>query len=108
MSDADYEQRLTSTGRNDRCPCDSGKKYKKCHLAEDQGKRSAALKAAEDKAEAKTAEDIENAENGDEESDKSDATGKKKRSVPRQKQQGGSKTQSSDAKAKNMPRRSAV
>ena len=29
--------RLTSTGRNDPCPCGSGKKYKKCHLAEDEG-----------------------------------------------------------------------
>jgi preprotein translocase subunit SecA len=31
MSSADYEVRLTSTGRNDACPCGSGKKYKKCH-----------------------------------------------------------------------------
>jgi hypothetical protein len=30
------------TGRNDPCPCGSGKKYKKCHLAQDQ----AALKPA--------------------------------------------------------------
>jgi tetratricopeptide (TPR) repeat protein len=29
--------RLASTGRNDACPCGSGKKYKKCHLAEDEG-----------------------------------------------------------------------
>ena len=30
-------KRLASTGRNDACPCGSGKKYKKCHLAEDEG-----------------------------------------------------------------------
>lgn len=30
-------ERLASTGRNDPCPCGSGKKYKKCHLAEDEG-----------------------------------------------------------------------
>jgi uncharacterized protein YecA (UPF0149 family) len=24
-------------GRNDPCPCGSGKKYKKCHLASDEG-----------------------------------------------------------------------
>jgi len=24
-------------GRNESCPCGSGKKYKKCHLWEDQG-----------------------------------------------------------------------
>ena len=29
--------RLAQTGRNDLCPCGSGKKYKKCHLAEDEG-----------------------------------------------------------------------
>jgi tetratricopeptide (TPR) repeat protein len=29
--------RLASTGRNDPCACGSGKKYKKCHLAEDEG-----------------------------------------------------------------------
>jgi tetratricopeptide (TPR) repeat protein len=28
--------RFVSTGRNDPCPCGSGKKYKKCHLAEDE------------------------------------------------------------------------
>jgi len=29
-------KRLAETGRNDACPCGSQKKYKKCHLAEDQ------------------------------------------------------------------------
>jgi tetratricopeptide (TPR) repeat protein len=29
--------RLAQTGRNDVCPCGSGKKYKKCHLLEDEG-----------------------------------------------------------------------
>lgn len=28
--------RLGSTGRNQACPCGSGKKYKKCHLADDE------------------------------------------------------------------------
>ena len=28
--------RLAQTGRNDVCPCGSGKKYKKCHLLEDE------------------------------------------------------------------------
>ena len=28
--------RLKNTGRNDSCPCGSGKKYKKCHLAQDE------------------------------------------------------------------------
>jgi tetratricopeptide (TPR) repeat protein len=29
--------RLSGTGRNDVCPCGSGKKYKKCHLQADEG-----------------------------------------------------------------------
>ena len=29
-------ERLAATGRNDACPCGSGKKYKKCHLAADE------------------------------------------------------------------------
>lgn len=28
--------RLETAGRNDLCPCDSGKKYKKCHLRQDE------------------------------------------------------------------------
>jgi len=36
------EQRaLPELGRNDRCWCGSGKKYKACHLAADNRKRSA-------------------------------------------------------------------
>ena len=30
------EQRLAETGRNEPCPCGSGKKYKDCHWIEDQ------------------------------------------------------------------------
>jgi tetratricopeptide (TPR) repeat protein len=33
---AQSRERLTGTGRNDACPCGSGKKYKKCHLAADE------------------------------------------------------------------------
>ena len=36
MSDNDFNERLQNTGRNDQCPCGSGKKYKKCHLAKDE------------------------------------------------------------------------
>ena len=39
VSDAGYEERLKATGRNDNCPCGSGRKYKKCHLAEDERAR---------------------------------------------------------------------
>ena len=34
---AEARARLAGTGRNDPCPCGSGKKYKKCHLAADEG-----------------------------------------------------------------------
>jgi tetratricopeptide (TPR) repeat protein len=33
---AQVRARLADTGRNDPCPCGSGKKYKKCHLAADE------------------------------------------------------------------------
>ncbi len=36
-------ERLRQTGRNDDCPCGSGKKYKKCHLREDEDGASKAL-----------------------------------------------------------------
>ena len=48
MSDDDQDSvreaartRLAATGRNDVCPCGSGKKYKKCHLQEDEAKAAA-------------------------------------------------------------------
>lgn len=37
--------RLSATGRNDTCPCGSGKKYKKCHLAEDEAATAPPVKA---------------------------------------------------------------
>jgi SEC-C motif len=54
MEESDFHKRLKSTGRNDQCLCGSGKKYKKCHLNEDERmeheefkKREEALKVAE-------------------------------------------------------------
>jgi len=35
------QQAIPVLGRNDRCWCGSGKKYKACHLAADNRKRSA-------------------------------------------------------------------
>jgi tetratricopeptide (TPR) repeat protein len=34
------KERLAATGRNEPCPCGSGKKYKKCHLQEDEAAAS--------------------------------------------------------------------
>lgn len=36
------EQPVPELGRNERCWCGSGKKYKSCHMATDDRKRSAA------------------------------------------------------------------
>ena len=36
MTEPEFLQRFRATGRNDDCPCGSGKKYKKCHLREDE------------------------------------------------------------------------
>ena len=106
MSDADYEERLTSTGRNDTCPCGSGKKYKKCHLAEDEGTRTAKLKALEEEAMAR-AKAAKDAEDGEGQAD-TKGSDKRKRSTKRQKKQSGSKGRASDGKPKNIPRRGAV
>jgi hypothetical protein len=51
----DPAERLKKTGRNDDCACGSGKKYKKCHLREDEEFVSKALAARNAEA-AKTAE----------------------------------------------------
>ena len=45
MPTLDPESRLKQTGRNDDCACGSGKKYKKCHLREDEEFVSKALAA---------------------------------------------------------------
>ena len=103
MSDSDYEVRLKTTGRNDHCPCGSGKKYKKCHLAEDEGTRTATLKALEEEAmeRAKASKDTEGEVDtkGEDEST---------RSTKRQKKQPGFTGRASGGKPKNIPRRGAV
>ncbi len=53
------------TGRNDDCPCGSGKKYKKCHLQTDDGAVSAHLKGqAEARAKEAPQEDHSGHEHG--------------------------------------------
>ena len=103
MGDSNYEVRLKTTGRNDRCLCGSGKKYKKCHLAEDEGTRAATLKVleAEDMARPEAVKDAE----GEADTKGSD---KRTRSTKRQKKESGSKGRASDSKPKNIPRRGAV
>ena len=44
-------------GRNDQCPCGSGKKYKHCHYDKDLEARQASAAAALEEAEARAAEE---------------------------------------------------
>ena len=50
MAKTKYEERLSSTGRNDACPCGSGKKYKKCHLLKDEESHNKAVAKAQEAA----------------------------------------------------------
>jgi hypothetical protein len=56
MAENDWQARL-KTGRNDDCPCGSGKKYKKCHLRADEEAQSATLAKTNADAAAKAAKD---------------------------------------------------
>ncbi len=103
MADSDYEVRLKTTGRNDRCLCGSGKKYKKCHLAEDEDTRAEALKVLE--AEAKAKPKAEKDAEGEADTKGSD---KRTRSMKHQKKQSGFQGRASDGTPKNIPRRGAV
>ena len=40
MASAPPQRALPRAGRNDPCPCGSGKKYKKCHMPQDEGVES--------------------------------------------------------------------
>jgi hypothetical protein len=56
MADEEYKLRLKNAGRNDTCPCGSGKKYKKCHLQADEEGYSKALAKVREEAAAKAGE----------------------------------------------------
>ena len=103
MSDSDYDVRLKTTGRNDLCPCGSGKKYKKCHLAEDEAARTATLKALEEEAAARA----EASKDTEGEAD-TKGPGESTRATKRQKNQPGSKGRAADGTPQNIPRRGAV
>lgn len=64
MDEANFAERLKNTGRNDACPCGSGKKYKKCHLLEDEKKSHEEFQKQEEEAKA-AAKEKEEAENED-------------------------------------------
>ena len=101
MSDTDYEARLKTTGRNDDCPCGSGKKYKKCHLVADQAAETAALQALEEEAMAK-AEAAGDTETAPKDAGDPARFGKGRRKQP------ASKGRRSDGAPGDIPRRGAV
>lgn len=90
------QARLHQAGRNDPCPCGSGKKYKKCHMAADE----AAVHAE--------AESLKNEAAG---AGSGEAKpGKGSAAKPRPRAQGGAPAAkpSRDTRPKNLPRRRAV
>ncbi len=102
MNASEYNERLKTTGRNDPCPCGSGKKYKKCHLAEDESAKHEELAKAAEEREAALAAAEENPDD-----DSADATSKgkkKKRGI----HQGGGKARTGKDSNANIPRRGAV
>lgn len=113
MNASEYNGRLKTTGRNDACPCGSGKKYKKCHLAEDEAAKHAELvKAAEERQAALNSENADDAGETSEGAAK-DAEGKGEIAVSqsktrreRLKQTG--KSSSGRGRSANIPRRGAV
>ncbi len=91
-------------GRNDPCHCGSGQKYKKCHQAEDDAKKSAELQAqAAERAAAAAAE----AEAEGEEGKEATASGpaQPKHAKPQQSRQRPNLPTAHNA---NLPRRGAV
>lgn len=106
MSVEESAQRLKAAGRNDPCPCGSGKKYKKCHQAEDEAAvraehvRLAAAEAAA--AEAAAAEAAEAPK--DEGRDKPE----RRRDPAPQPRPQPSRSQTAGAGKANLPRRGAI
>jgi hypothetical protein len=101
MSDTDYEQRM-KTGRNEPCPCGSGKKYKKCHSAADQTARSEALKAIEAEAAERAAKAA-----ADEDDEEGAGSAKSKQTERQKKSAAGSKS-ATGGKPNNIRRRGFV
>lgn len=106
------QERHRVAGRNDACPCGSGKKYKKCHQAEDDAAIGAELRRLEAEAVAKAAAEAA-AEAESEEG--TDGEGKAARQKAAQRPGGNSgggggvsQRQGSSARAQNLPRRRAV
>jgi hypothetical protein len=105
MSAEESRTRLKQTGRNDPCPCGSGKKYKKCHRSEDEAAVSADLQRQQ--AEAQQAAEQEEAE-GESSRGHGVKTGAGQKRPKGQGGQGGARSQDQGQRTANLPRRGAV
>jgi hypothetical protein len=111
MTFEERQDRLKA-GRNDPCPCGSGKKYKKCHQSEDEQAVHVELKrreqAAKDAAAAALAAGED--EDGPNAGGKDGGAGGRAQPGDRGRLQSGSgsRDRSLNTTAKNMPRRKAV
>ncbi|MEN9581681.1 MAG: motif [Pseudomonadota bacterium] len=108
-----FQARLKSAKRNDECPCGSGKKYKKCHLQEDEAKLHALSLEVQRQAEAARAAELAAAEEeGDADDDspaaKKNALASKSALKGKRVTAGGGKPQQGGPRPNNLPRRKAV
>ena len=105
MNESEFNERLKNVGRNDICPCGSGRKYKKCHLLKDEVRRTKEL--AKEKAELEKAaaseSDVQEEENSKDVKQKKEKSydHPRKKPLPKHGRGKGSNTA-------NIPRRSAV
>ena len=101
MDESKYLERLKTVGRNEQCPCGSGKKYKKCHMDSDEAKRHEdSVKLEEEMAAA-----AEEPETEDQPAD----GGQKKKPVQNKRPTPGGRYQGGKGKnSQTIPRRSAV
>lgn len=101
MDPTEYKERLKKTGRNDPCPCGSGKKYKKCHLPQDESAQHEEFAKAAEEREKNAAQAAQEEENG------SDSKKLEKKLHHNIHEKGG-KTHHSSGGQKNLPRRGAI
>jgi hypothetical protein len=101
-------QRRLKSGRNDACPCGSGKKYKKCHCPEDESIVHAELARLAAEKQAAAAAERDDDEASDPEGKPAAAGPGRARPDQRTLQGGAKRDRSANPKAKNLPRRRAV
>lgn len=102
MSLEESQARHKAAGRNDPCPCGSGKKYKKCHYAEDEAAIHAELTKQRAAAEAVAAEE------GAKAASSAATQGQRPKASQTSTKQTGNRSPSPAARAANLPRRGAV